>query len=69
MNTNRTQILEILENTYRSQKLAGPKDPYDMIVFQNCGYPATDGTGAKCFDAIKRESGGRQHRVSTLPEG
>ena len=60
MNTNLTQILEILENTYRSQKLAGPKDPYEMIfVFQNCGYPATDGTRAKCFDAIKREVCGR----------
>jgi len=31
----------------------------------NCGYPATDGTHAKCFDAIKREVCGRKHRVST----
>jgi len=34
------QILETLEETYGPQKLAGPTDPYEMIVFLNCGYPA-----------------------------
>ena len=51
------QILEVLEDQYGPQKLAGPKDPYEMIVFLNCGYPATDEACAKCFDAIKREIG------------
>ena len=51
------QILEILEQTYGPQKLAGPADPYEMIVFLNCGYPASDGACGKGFDGLKREVG------------
>lgn len=51
------QILEILEQTYGPQKLAGPTDPYEMIVFLNCGYPASDEACTKGFDALKREVG------------
>jgi endonuclease-3 len=51
------QILDSLEGIYGPQKLAGPTDPYEMIVFLNCGYPATDALCAKCFDALKREIG------------
>jgi endonuclease III len=51
------QILEILEKAYGPQKLAGPSDPYEMLVFLNCGYPASDGACAKGFDALKREVG------------
>ncbi len=51
------QILEILEKTYGPQKLAGPTEPYGMIVFLNCGYPASDGACAKGFAALKREVG------------
>jgi len=45
------QILEILEKAYGPQQLAGPTDAYEMIVFLNCGYPASDGACAKGFDA------------------
>jgi endonuclease III len=51
------QILEALEQTYGPQKLAGPTNPYEMIVFLNCGYPASDAKSAKGFDALKREVG------------
>jgi endonuclease III len=51
------QVLEILEQTYGPQKLAGPSDPYEMIVFLNCGYPASDGACTKGFAALKREVG------------
>jgi endonuclease III len=51
------QILEILDQTYGPQKLAGPTDPYEMIVFLNCGYPASDGACTKGFEALKREVG------------
>lgn len=57
MATKLGQILEILEQTYGPQKLAGPTDPYEMIVFLNCGYPASDGACTKGFDALKREVG------------
>ena len=51
------QVLEILEKTYGPQKPSGPTDPYEMIVYLNCGYPASDGACAKGFDALKREVG------------
>ena len=55
--TNLPKILDILEGLYGPQKAAGPSDPYEMIVFLNCGYPATDASCAKGFDALKREVG------------
>lgn len=57
LNPKLAQILENLEKVYGPQKLAGPTDPYEMIVFLNCCYPATDGSCAKGFDALKREVG------------
>ena len=50
-------ILEILENAYGPQTLVGPSNPYEMIVFLNCGYPAADAACAKGFDVLKREVG------------
>lgn len=55
MPTKLTQILEALEKAYGPQKLIGPKDPYEMIVFLNSGYPASDAKCAKGFEALKRE--------------
>ncbi len=40
---------------YGPQQPGGPADPYEMIVFLNCGYPATDASCSKGFDALKRE--------------
>jgi endonuclease III len=58
-----TQILDALENSYGSQKLAGPSDPYQMMVFLNCGYPASDAKCAKGFEALKREIGVEPKKV------
>src|SRR6266566_4357761 len=57
------QILEILEKAYGPQQLAGPTDAYEMIVFLNCGYPASDGACAKGFDALKREVGVQPNKL------
>jgi endonuclease III len=42
---------------YGPQKAVGPTDPYEMIIYLNCGYPATDASCSKGFDALKREVG------------
>ena len=63
MSTKLTQILDALEGLYGPQKLAGPKDPYEMIVFLNCGYPASDAKCAKGFEALKREVGVQPKKV------
>lgn len=54
---NVSEILETLEKMYGPQQSAGPNDPYEMIVYLNCGYPATDAACSKGFDALKREVG------------
>jgi endonuclease III len=50
-------ILDELEKLHGPQKLAGPSDPYEMILFLNCAYPATDAKCAKGFEIVKREAG------------
>jgi endonuclease-3 related protein len=54
---NVSEILEALEKMYGPQQPAGPSDPYEMIVYLNCGYPASDAACSKGFDALKREVG------------
>lgn len=63
MSATLTQILEVLENRYGAQKLVGPNDPYEMIVFLNSGYPASDAKCAKGFEALKREVGVEPKKV------
>src|SRR2546421_1609875 len=54
---NVNEILEALEKTYGPQRATGPTDAYEMIVYLNCGYPASDAWCSKGFDVLKREVG------------
>src|SRR5438046_6404948 len=54
---NVNEILEALEKTYGPQRATGLADPYEMIVYLNCGYPASDAWCSKGFDVLKREVG------------
>ena len=54
---NLTEILDTLEKLYGPQKAVGPADPYEMILYLNSGYPATDASCSKGFEALKREVG------------
>jgi endonuclease III len=51
------EILDTLENAYGTQHPAGPVDPYEMLVYLNCGYPASDAACLKGFAALKEEIG------------
>jgi endonuclease III len=51
------QVLDALERLYGRQKAAGPADPYEMILFLNCGYPATDASCLKGFVALRNDVG------------
>jgi endonuclease III len=66
--SNVPQVLDTLEELYGPQKLAGPADPYEMILFVNCGYPATDVSCAKGFDALKREVGLKPMEILGVPK-
>ena len=50
-------LLERLEKFYGKLKALWPTDPYQMILYTNCGYPASDAACAKGFAALKREVG------------
>jgi endonuclease III len=53
---------------YGPQQPAGPTDPYEMIVYLNCGYPASDTMCSKGFDALKREVGLSPKEILAAPK-
>jgi len=61
-------VQERLAELYGPLKAAGPSDPYEMIVYLNCGYPATDAKCAKGFDALKREVGVSPAEILAAPK-
>jgi endonuclease III len=64
---NVNEILDALEKMYGPQHAAGPMDPYEMIVYLNCGYPASDAACSKGFEALKREVGVSPKEILAAP--
>jgi endonuclease III len=62
------RVLEALEEYYGKQVAVGPSDPYEMILFVNCGYPATDASCTKGYEALGREVGTRQGEILAAPK-
>lgn len=62
------KILDELEKQYGKQKPEGPRDPYEMILFVNCGYPATDASCTKGYEALKREVGTKPEKILGAPK-
>lgn len=56
-------VLDKLEQHYGKQDLVGPRTPYEMIVFVNCGYPATDESCAKGYEPLKAEVGTKPEQI------
>jgi endonuclease III len=48
-------------------KLTGRADPYEMILYVICGYPATDVSCTKGFEALKKEVGLRPDDILAAP--
>ena len=61
-------ILNQLEKHYGEQRAVGPRALYEMILFVNCGYPATDASCAKGFDALKGEVGTKPEEILAAPK-
>jgi endonuclease-3 len=61
------KLLDRLESLYGKPKRPGPADPYAMILYANCGYPATDEACAKGFAALKKEIGLRSDAILAAP--
>jgi len=61
------RVLDKLEGHYGAQKLAGPSNPYEMILFVNCGYPATDASCTKGYELLKAEIGTKPEQILKAP--
>ena len=57
------KLLDKLEQFYGEQKPCWPVDPYEFIVWWQCGYPASDATCTKGWDKLKREVGIEPHNL------
>ncbi len=62
------RVLETLEEYYGKQVAVGPSDPYEMILFINCGYPATDASCAKGYEALMQEVGTTPAEILAAPK-
>jgi endonuclease III len=61
-------ILDLLETHYGELVAVGPSDPYEMILFVNCGYPATDASCEKGYRALQREVGTKPEQILGAPK-
>jgi endonuclease-3 len=61
-------ILNQLEKHYGEQIAIGPRVPYEGILFANCGYPATDASCTKGYEALKREVGTKPEEILAAPK-
>ena len=50
-------LLDKLEQFYGKQEPSWPEDPYEFIVWWQCGYPASDAACTKGWDKLKSEIG------------
>jgi endonuclease-3 len=60
-------VLDRLEKRYGKQNAVGPTSPYEMILFANCGYPATDTSCAKGYEPLKAEVGTKPDQILNSP--
>jgi endonuclease III len=75
LQTRLVKTLSRLEEFYGSPKppksilptLAGRADPYEMILYVICGYPATDVSCTKGFEALKKQVGLRPDDILAAP--
>lgn len=50
-------VLEKLEGHYGPQRPCWPVEPYEFLIWWHCGYPASDATCGKGWDALRHEVG------------
>jgi len=61
------RVLDALEKHYGLQTAVGPSEPYQMILFVNCGYPATDASCTKGYEALKRYAVTKPEEILAAP--
>src|SRR5712692_4362091 len=56
-------LLDKLEKFYGKQEPSWPVDPYEFIVWWQCGYPASDAACTKGWEKLKSEVGIEPHNL------
>jgi endonuclease III len=67
-NPRLAEVLDRLEGHYGAQEAVGPIDPYEMILFVNCGYPATDASCTQGYEALKCNVGTTPEKILASPK-
>lgn len=70
MSKDSSRLASILDRLAAFYGEPGPPhltDPYEILVFNYCGYPASDASCAKGFEALKREIGIRPEDILSAP--
>lgn len=62
------RILDRLEAAYEKLSPPWPSDPYEMILWTNCGYPASDAKCNRGFAALEKEIGVRPEQILKAPK-
>ena len=57
------EVLDCLEAFHGAQEPRWPVDPYEFLVWWHCGYPASDATCGKGWNALRREVGIDPRRI------
>ena len=57
------RILDRLEASYGKLSVPWPTDPYEMILWTNCGYPASEAKCNRGFAALKKEIGPQPEQI------
>lgn len=60
---NLGKVLDRLGAFHGPQEPCWPVDPYEFLIWWHCGYPASDATCAKGWNALRRDVGTEPRRI------
>jgi endonuclease III len=62
------RILDLLEASYGKLSASWPTDPYEMILWTSCGYPASEVKCNRGFAALRKEIGLQPEQILKAPK-
>jgi endonuclease-3 len=61
------ELLQELEKVYGVQTAAWPDKPYDLLIWMNCGYPASDANCMRGWAAVQSAIGTKPKQILAAP--
>jgi endonuclease III len=65
---NVSAVLDKLETLYGPQEPCWPVEPYAFLIWWHCGYPASDATCTRGWNALNEEVGIAPRQILTAPQ-